>query len=54
MVPFAANAAATATAKTANTFEWLGQPQKFRYPLGFRHPAGRGPSDGHWQHVQEN
>jgi len=34
MIPFAANAAATAATKIANTFEWPGQPQKLSLPLG--------------------
>jgi len=28
MIPFAANAAATAAAKIVNAFEWPGQPRK--------------------------
>jgi len=28
-------------------------PPKLALPLGFQHPAGRGPSDGHRQHAQK-
>jgi len=28
-------------------------PQNCPFPLGFRHPAGRGPSHGHRQHAQK-
>jgi len=42
MIPFAANAAATAPAKIANAFEWCGQPfpPKMSIPLGDLHPHG--------------
>jgi len=35
MIPFAANAAATAAAKTANAFEWPGQPQNCPFSWNF-------------------
>jgi len=41
MIPFAANAAATAPAMIANN------PQNCPFALGFRYPAARGPSHGH-------
>ena len=41
MIPFAANAAATAAAKIANAFEWPGQPPKLPLPLGISSPYQR-------------
>ena len=43
MIPFAASTAATAAAKTANAFEWPGQPPKLLLPLG-----GSGPPSNTW------
>ena len=34
MIPFAANATATAAAKIANAFQWLRQPPKLPFPVG--------------------
>jgi len=34
---------------------WMARKSpKCLFPLGFRHPAGGGPSHGHRQHVQKN
>jgi len=33
--------------------QWGGKPQNCPFPLGFRHPAGGGPSHGHRQHAQK-
>jgi len=41
MIPFVANAAATALAKIANAFEWPGQPPKLPLPLGISSPCRR-------------
>jgi len=56
MIPFAANAAATAAAKIASAFEWPGQPPEIApsFSFGFRHPARGEPSHGHGQHAQKN
>jgi len=56
MIPFAANAAATTAAKIADAFEWPGQAsiQNCSFLLGFRRPAGGGPSHSHKQHAQKN
>ena len=39
MIPFAANADATAAAKIANAFEWPGQPRKLPHLLGDLYPS---------------
>jgi len=41
MIPFAANATATAVATIANAFEWPGQPAKLPLPLGISSPCRR-------------
>jgi len=33
--------------------QWERNPQSCPFPLGFRHPAGGGPIDGHRQHPQK-
>jgi len=33
--------------------QWGRKPQNCPFPLGFRHPAGGGPSHGDKQHVQK-
>jgi len=34
--------------------QWGRKPQKLLFPLGFRHPAGRGPSYGHISNMRKN
>jgi len=34
--------------------QWEENPQSCPFPLGFRHPAGGGPSHRHRQHAQQN
>jgi len=55
MIPLAPNSAAMAAAKVANAFmNGPDNPQNCPFPLGFRHPARGGLSQGYRQHAQKN